>query len=120
MNLIVSIGILALIFGVIYLVFRIPKFLHEMDLKRMNEGIEANKLSDDEIDLIFKGIRPDGMSKEDFDLYRKDKESHIRQRLKGGLVFRSNIPQAKVEGDKIVIKKHSTFKKPKDGSKDRS
>jgi hypothetical protein len=109
----VVVPILAL-FGsilLIYSVFRLPKILSDADRKRENDGIEANRLSDNEIDLIFKGIRPDGMSKEDFDLYRKDKENHVRERLKGQLYFKSHIPQAKTEGNKIVVKKHSTYER---------
>lgn len=48
-----------------------------------------SELTEEQISLIFKGIRPDDISKEVFDILRKDKEAHVRRYKKGTLIHNS-------------------------------
>lgn len=49
-----------------------------------------DKLTEDQISLIFKGIRPDDISKEVFDLLRRDRDAYMRKYKKGILIHNSN------------------------------
>lgn len=49
-----------------------------------------DELTEEQITLIFKGIRPDGISKEMFDLLRKDKEAHVRKRKQKGILIHNS------------------------------
>jgi hypothetical protein len=47
------------------------------------------KLTEEQLALIFKGIRPDDISKELFDALRRDRDKYMRNRLKGMLFHNS-------------------------------
>jgi hypothetical protein len=53
-------------------------------------------ITEEQLILIFKGIRPEGISKRVFDILRKDKEYQVRQHKKGYLFHNSiNGPYVK-------------------------
>lgn len=55
----------------------------------MDYSMDKIELTEEQINLIFKGIRPDDISKELFDLLRKDKEAHVKAYKKGMLFHNS-------------------------------
>lgn len=62
----------------------------------MDYSMDKIELTEEQISLIFKGIRPDDISKELFNLLRKDKEAHVRAYKKGILFHNSqNGPYVK-------------------------
>lgn len=69
------------------------------------------KLTTEELDLIFKGIRPEGMEFSEYKEYRKLMKSEVKKRLKGTLVFVSSTPEIdednKLTGKRLV----RTYKK---------
>ena len=71
------------------------------------------KLTTEELDLIFKGIRPEGMEYSEYKEYRKLMKSEVKKRLKGTLVFVSSTPEIdednKLTGKRLV----RTYKKSK-------
>ena len=77
-------------------------------VRKMNK-----KLTTEELDLIFKGIRPEGMEYSEYKEYRKLMKSEIKKRLKGTLVFVSSTPEIdednKLTGKRLV----RTYKKSK-------
>lgn len=48
------------------------------------------KLTEEQMSLIFKGIRPDDISKELFDILRRDRDAYMRKYKKGILIHNSN------------------------------
>ena len=92
------ISVLACI-ALIVFIFSIPNILRNAEQQAVAQEEAQNTLSDPDIDSIFKGIRPNGMSMEDFKEYRRDKEKHVRRRSKGVIQFKS-----KTGGVKIVRK----------------
>ena len=77
-------------------------------VRKMNK-----KLTTEELDLIFKGIRPEGMEFSEYKEYRKLMKSEVKKRLKGTLVFVSSTPEIdednKLTGRRLV----RTYKKSK-------
>ena len=77
-------------------------------VRKMNK-----KLTTEELDLIFKGIRPEGMEYSEYKEYRKLMKSEVKKRLKGTLVFVSSTPEIdednKLTGKRLV----RTYKKSK-------
>lgn len=75
-------------------------------VRKMNK-----KLTTEELDLIFKGIRPEGMEFSEYKEYRKLMKSEVKKRLKGTLVFVSSTPEIdednKLTGKRLV----RTYKK---------
>ena len=53
------------------------------------------KITDDELDLIFKGIRPEGMEYSEFKEYRSLMKQQLKQRLRGRWFFISSTPEIK-------------------------
>lgn len=47
------------------------------------------KLTEEQLALIFKGIRPDDISKELFDALRRDRDTYMRRYKKGILIHNS-------------------------------
>ena len=72
-----------------------------MYVKKMNK-----ELTTEELDLIFKGERPEGMEYSEYKEYRKLLKSEIKNRLKGTLVFVSSTPEVdkdnKLTGRRLV------------------
>ena len=71
------------------------------------------KITNEDLDLIFKGIRPEGMEYSEFKEYRSLMKSEVKKRLKGTLVFVSSTPEIdkdnKFTGRRLV----RTYKKSK-------
>ena len=77
-------------------------------VRKMNK-----ELTTEELDLIFKGVRPEGMEYSEYKEYRKLMKSEVKKRLKGTLVFVSSTPEIdednKLTGRRLV----RTYKKSK-------
>lgn len=74
---------------------------------------EAPVLSQEDVDLIFKGIRPDNMEYEAFRYYRRIASAYYKQKLKGNFIHVSSWMEP-IEGTKEFIRKTSTYIKPKE------
>ena len=104
------ISIIAII-ALIVFIFALPGIIRKAEQRKEAQDKESQMLPDDDIDLIFKGIRPENMSIEDFKMYRKEKEAHIKQRAHGQLFFNPNTPTIKKVDGKLKTFKKSSFMK---------
>ena len=67
--------------------------------------MENKEITTEELDLIFKGIRPDGMDYTEFKEYKNLLYKEMKKRLRGQLVFVSSIPElenGKPTGKRLV------------------
>ena len=54
------------------------------------------ELTEEQISMIFRGVRPDDVSKEVFDMLRRDRDAYMRKYKKGTLIHNSiNGPYVK-------------------------
>lgn len=49
------------------------------------------EITQEQMDLIFRGVRPDDISKEIFDALRKDRDKHMKVRNKGFIYHNSKL-----------------------------
>lgn len=75
------------------------------------EVVTKPAFSDEEVDLISKGIRPDSMDYNIFKYYRKLANNYVKVYLKGKYKHVSSWIEP-VEGTKEFIRKTSTYIKP--------
>lgn len=47
------------------------------------------EITQEQMDLIFRGVRPDDISKEIFDALRRDRDKHMKLRKKGFIYHNS-------------------------------
>jgi hypothetical protein len=72
-------------------------------------------LSDDEVDSIMRGIRPEGMDFEDFKMYRREFNKRVKNHLNGRWFFVSSTLVTGEDG--IRYRETKTYVKEK-GNKD--
>ena len=75
------------------------------------EVIEKPTLSDEAVDSIFKGVRPEGMEYNVFKYYQRLANNYTKQKLKGTFKHVSSWIEP-IEGTKDFIRKTSTYVKP--------
>ena len=75
------------------------------------EVVTKPALSDEEVDLIFKGIRPEGMDYNVFKYYKKLTNVYTKQKLRGTFKHVSSWMEP-IAGTKEFIRKTSTYIKP--------
>ena len=78
------------------------------------EVIEKPTLSDEVVDSIFKGIRPEGMGYNVFKYYQRLTNAYNKQKLKGTFKHVSSWIEP-VEGTKEFVKKTDTYIKGVEG-----
>ena len=78
------------------------------------EVIEKPTLSDEVVDSIFKGIRPEGMGYNVFKYYQRLTNAYTKQKLKGTFKHVSSWIEP-VEGTKEFVKKTDTYIKGVEG-----
>ena len=57
--------------------------------------MEKKGITDEELDLIFKGIRPEGVEYSEFKEYRSLMKRQLRDNLRGRWFFISSTPEIK-------------------------